>query len=210
MRAMTHADVKNIKPKKSNAFRGSTAFYIFDKENQYPFLIDRVHFKMNNGTHAFPEYFGSSARGVRSYDMSKDLIPTYGTIIQMSDFYHDGAVISIRDKKVAADIYKRILAHMDAHLNAMRSDIHYIAPKDDVLVEIAEFATAIRYKALELDPDIDETTNKSQFLISGMAARAFISETIIEKKEVTEIVKQPPKSVKMMDAIERYLDMVGR
>lgn len=213
MRAVNRNTLKNVGKSIPNEFKGSTAYQIFHKDNQYPFLVDRIHFKMNNKSHEFPEYFGSNNRQTRSYDMSNDLIPTYGTIIQMSDYFHDGAVISIRDGKVAAKVYNTILKHMNAHLHEMRSNIHYVAPEDDVLRQISEFATAIRYKAMEYDKDIDDAHNRSAFVDSLRGTRAFINPTEISKRTLVEVkeeqIKNPPKSMQAMDAIERYLDMIG-
>lgn len=186
-------------------FSKSTAVEIFDKEYVYPYEVDQVHFKMANGTYKLPMAVSGTSKDHRQQQIA--LIPTLGTIISMSDYYRDGAVISIKSGEVAKTVYKTILRHMEAHLNAMQTDFHYIAPTDDTLRELAEFATAIHYKALEADANIDKSGQPSSFFDLISTARPYI---VIDKDTAkTSAALAVPKSITKMDAIERYLESMG-
>lgn len=201
MRAYNIYDDKRILHKEKNPYEGSTAWHIFDKDNIYPFRVDRINFKMKNGTHNFSMVHEGNNKDLHQLNIS--LVPVMGTIIEMSDYYNDGACISIDDPEVALTVYKRILKHLEAHLRAMQTDIYYQPPNDDTLKELSEFATAIRFKAMEADPNIDNPDYKFERVNSLRGARSFIG---MEKKTISvEVNKTPPKSIEHMDAIEKYL-----
>lgn len=187
--------------KAKNEFSGSTAWKIFDRENQYPFKVNQAHFRVVTGRHNVPLY-GSSMKEQRYQENL--LIDTRGTIIDMSDYFKNGATLSITSGQVAKEVYQAILRHLEAHLTALQTNIHYEPPEDDTLKELAEFATAIHYKALEVDPNVDQSQTASAGLSRLMSSRAFISLDISQSSVKPEVAV--PKSVTKMDAIERFLE----
>lgn len=204
MKSFNIYDDKNIKYHKRNRLKGTTAYYIFDQDEKYNFKVDRVHFKMKGGTWQSGIVHDGSKRDL--YQVQIALVSTAGPIIDISDYYSDGATISIEDPKTALRIYKRILDHLDAHMYAMRTNIHYEAPQDNVLKELSEFATAIRYKALEEDPLLDQPDRDFEQVNSLRESRAFIG---ISRATVNiDPGKVPVKSIEKMDSIERYLAML--
>lgn len=205
MRSINLFEQKNVKKAIHDPNKGSTAYYLFSKKCQYSFMVNNVHFKMNNGTSGMPIAYSGNRRDIEA--IQNQMIAVQGTIIEMSDYYTDGAHLAITDSKVALEVYNRILAHMDAHFVAMRTDRMYEAPKDDTLRELAEFATAINYKAREADPNVDSDRFQSGFLDRVKSQRAFIT---FDKEEVTlEKKAAVPKALSKMDSIERYLAMMG-
>lgn len=210
MRPVVRSDKSISEYKRQQVFKNSTAYHLFSKDHQYPFRVDRVHFKMRNGVHEVPEYYGVVGGGNRwnhGVDLSNDLIPVFDTIAAMSDYYHDGATIALDSPKSAATIYIKILRHLQAHISAMRENFNYHAPKDGFLKEVSEFATSIRHIATIHDPEIDDVKSKSKLMMSSLLNRDFIPLTT--NKVSQEKVKKTPKSIEAMDAIERYLDMIG-
>lgn len=204
MKAFNIYNDKNIKHHNRSRLRGTTAYYIFDQDEKYQFKVDRVHFKMKSGTYQAGIVHSGSMKELRQVQIA--LVPTAGPIIDISDYYADGATISIEDPKVAIRIYKRILDHLDAHMHSMQTNIHYEPPQDNVLKELSEFATAIRYKALEEDPLLDQLNREFEQVNSLRESRAFIgmSRTTIN----IDPAKVPVKSIEKMDSIERYLAML--
>ena len=211
MRTINLFEQKNIGRVKEKNNRGSTAYHIFDNECQYLFQVNNVHFRMNNITFDLPINYSGERKDLEQ--VMNMMISTRGTIINMSDYYRDGARLGFEDPKVAAEIYKRILTHLDAHLQAMRSDRMYQAPDDDTLRELAEFATVINYKAREAEPDIDSNEMKSSFLERVGQTRAFISfdkvDTPVPGMTIDPSIINQPKSLDKMDAIERYLAIIN-
>lgn len=205
MKTSSIFDDVDIKRRSPRRFTASTAVEIFDRDFIYPFEVDQVHFKMNNGTHKLPMPVSGSARDQQQQFIA--LIPTMGTIINMSDYYRDGATISIKDPEVARKVYKTILRHMEAHLNAMQNNRSYVPPQDNTLRELADFATAIYYKAVQGDDDLDNEKTPSSFFAKVAASRPYLSfskDTVADKP--TDVI---PKSITRMDAIERYLSTMG-
>lgn len=207
MRPITIFKQKNINPAPKPRNKASTAYRLFDIACQHRFKVNNVHFRMANKTHDLP--MGTSGEKKDLEQLLVSLIPTRGTIIQMSDYYRDGAQLGFDDPKVASTVYKDILAHLDAHLHAMRTDRLYEVPPDDTLTELAMFATAIYDKACEADPKLQGEVFTSSFIDRLTSSRAFITVNKSPAKEVTT-PKRPPKSMERMDAIEQYLAMIGR
>lgn len=206
MKTINLYEQKNIKVAPKSRNRNTTAYKLFDPACQHRFRVNNVHFRMANKTHDLP--IGTSGTKGDLEQVMISMIPTRGTIIEMSDYYRDGAQLGFDDPKIAGIVYKDILTHLDAHLNAMRTDRLYVVPTDDTLIELAEFATAIHAKAIESDPRLDDALFSSSFIDKLSNSRAFIS---FDKEEiVAETVKKAPKSMDRMNSIEQYLAMIGR
>lgn len=196
----------SVKRKKLRKGKVTTAMEIFDRDFLHPFEVDQIHFKMNNGTYKLPMPVSGNMKDQQQQMLS--LIPTMGTIINMSDYYREGAVISIRDSNVALTVYQTILRHLGGHLHAMQTNRSYIPPQDNTLRELSEFATAIHYKASQSNIDLDNPSKPSSFFANVAASRPYINFS----KTSAPVVKADaplPKSITQMDAIERYLSTYG-
>lgn len=202
MRASVNPHIATAK-KRNLGVRNSTAWYLFDKENRYLFKVDNLHFRAKNRRMNDPLVSNGS-----DYDMMRignEMIHTAGTIMEMVDYFIDGANIQFHDYKVPEDIYQRIGNHLEAHLEAMRTDIGYRPPAPDDFRHLAEFALAIRTLGenvnKQIDADQDEVRVRKMFPV-----RARFS----DPDEVEEVKNPVPRPIQQMDAIERFIDMINR
>lgn len=176
----------------------TTAWYIFDKENTYLYEINRANFQAANHMFGMP----TVTDGTRADEerISREMVPTSGTIMEMVDRFIEGAQIAIPAQGVAAEIYKRILNHFDHHFVLMKTDRMYEAPNPEDFTHMAEFATQIREWALSQNPDI-EKQEQSQSLMRQMPVRASFSQA-----PVVEKTREVPKITKAMDNIQRWME----
>lgn len=200
MRATVLFNSPNLRPKKVNR---STAYYIFDKESLFTFSVDAVSFRARNKRLHLPVV---SPGGIDDLNrIATEMLHTAGTIWDMVLYFNDGAQLALDSPEDAKTIYRRILNHLDAHLNAMRTDITYTPPNADDFRALAEFATTIRYQAVQADAKIDEVEESGFF--AALPARPTFSKDDYSGVESDQ--PKVPKSVEKMDAIERYLETIG-
>ncbi|MNQ03283.1 hypothetical protein D3C85_159820 [compost metagenome] len=189
-------------PKKARS--KTTAYYLFDKDYQVLFNLDHASFRARNKTLNVSIVSDGSPD-----DMSRltgEMIPTGGTIMEIVDLFADGASISFSKHSVAADVYKRIVDHLEFHLREMRTNIVYIAPPPEDFQIMSEFATVIRPWAKEHNPDIDSMVVSST-MRSALPVRASFSYGMhAAEVEAGTAPAEVPKSMSTMDTIERYLE----
>ena len=190
-------------PKKVRA--KSTAYFLFDKDYQVLFNLDHVSFRARNKTLNISIVSDGSDDDMTR--LTGEMIPTGGTIMEIVDLFADGASISFATHKVAADVYKRIVDHLEFHLAEMRTNITYVAPDPEDFKNMSEFATVIRPWAKEFNKDIDSMVVSSS-MHSAMPVRPSFSFGLNQghQEEGTAPPEATPKSVTRMDAIERYLE----
>lgn len=179
-----------------------TAYYIFEKDWKYPYQVDFVHFRAKSGSSNLPVVTGSTNDLDR---IAADMIHTSTRIWDIVEHFFEGANLSIKPA-VAAQIYQRILDHFDAHLKAMRTDITYVAPDVEDFRMMSEFATAIRGYAVDHNPGIDEAPQNDSLAMLMARRPVFSMQTVAEDKSNEPIA---PKSVRKMDAIERYMETLN-
>lgn len=187
-----------VKPKTHQRGR-STAYYIFDEEQEHLYEIDHVHFMAQAQRFNTPTVTTGQQGDIDR--ISAEMVPITGTIWDMVVHFIDGATIAV-EPPVAALIYKRILDHFDEHFRAMRQEKMYEAPDTEDFRWMAEFATAIRPWALQHNPEL-EVKRATQFR-SFLPQRATFSQATVEEDKAKEPVI--PKSLLLMDNIERYLE----
>lgn len=201
MRAVCIFDRADKRPKRVNK---TTAYYIFDRDSLYSFSVDAASFRARNNALHLPVV---SVGGIEDLTrIAQELIYTAGTIWDMVLYFNDGARLALDSPADAKSIYRRIVEHLEAHLNAMRTDITYTPPNSDDFRMMAEFATTIRYQAVSEDPNLDERVDNSFF--ANMSARPTFSKDDLHDVRSDDTPKVP-KSVEKMDAIERFLEMIG-
>lgn len=203
MRTTSIQQLGHFQLKKGHGRPRDTAYFIFDKDWTYLYDIDTAHFKAKNHALHFPVV--ASSLDEMEW-ISHQPISTSGTIWEIVTQFLEGATIAFRDVKIPADIYRRIVNHLDAHLLAMRTEKSYSPPDVEDFRHLAEFATAIRSQAVDHDSDIDSTQKKNQNLMQFMSQRPTFS--MATTPPVTA-KPQVAKSVAKMDSIERYLEMIG-
>lgn len=189
-----------FRPLPRNNFKKDTSDYIFDKNEVHNFAVDTAHFRAKN--HSLHRSTVTTDPDAEAW-IAESLVPTYGRIWDIIEYYFEGAVIHFQDKRTAETIYKRILDHFDAHLVAMRTDKMYDAPDVEDFRMMSEFATSIRSLVIDINPNIDvkvQHGGMNKFLPS----RPTFSRTV-EVKEQAE--KDIPKSMVKMDIIERFMEM---
>ena len=180
----------------------TTAYYIFDEEVVFPYMVSTAYFRESNGRLADPLIGAGSSEDVER--ISDEMVSTGGTIWKIVKQFIAGANIGFSNPEVPAKIYKRILNHLDNHLTAMRTDVSYDAPEMDDFRYMAEFATSLRHIALRHDPSLDKNVSESGMQRLMFSRPTFIAHRPDEKKEEKLSI---PKSIKTMDAIERFLEL---
>jgi len=190
-------------PKKARA--KTTAYYLFDKDYQVLFNVDHASFRARNKT--LNVSIVSDGTDEDLTRLSGEMIPTGGTIMEIVDMFADGASISFSSNKIAADIYQRIVNHLEFHLREMRTNITYTAPPAEDFKIMSEFATVIRPWAKDFNTDIDDMVVSSE-MRSALPVRPSFSYSLSKTAEEEGVVvtEATPKSVTRMDAIERYLE----
>lgn len=202
MKAICLFDQKDIKPSTARQSSGSTAYYIFDRANLHPFMVDLVHLRMKTGASEVPIVYNGSRRGLQQ--TLDQLVPVSGTIIDMSDYYRDGASLKIENPSVARTVYGHILRHLSAHLNAMRTDPAYELPEDNTLEELAEFGSAIYPWTVDGKDKLPPVDN---YITRLQNARPFISFDKPVVQPVNDPTTEVPSVIKQMDAIQQYIAM---
>lgn len=199
-----HLQPKNKRP----ATKRTTAYYIFDKDYQVLFNLDHVSFKARNKTLRVGIISDGSEDDISR--LAGEMTPTSGTIMEIVDLYVDGATVNFSDRKVAADVYKRIVNHIEYHLQELRTNISYRPPPIEDFQNMSEFATAIRPWAIDHNPDIDQTYTLGQ-MQRGLPVRPSFSYAL-QKTEQEKPEEQKPaetaKSVTRMDALQRLLERI--
>lgn len=180
------------------------AYWIFDRDPDAHHLyeVDAAHFRAKAGTLNHPVVSNGSA-----YDMERiagEMIATRGSIIDIVDHYMDGARIKFQFKATAVNVYKRIVTFLQAHLEAMRTDITYSPPPVELFQQLGEFATSIRPWALDVDATLDGVKPHEGF--GGFNTRPTFSVPEHVVKAAEPVV---PKSVKAVDQITKYLEVLG-
>lgn len=179
----------------------TTAYYIFDRAEKHMYQLDAAHFRAMNGRMGDSIIGATSALDVEA--AAAEMISTGGTIWDIVTQYIEGGSITFQEPAVAVKIYKRILKHLEAHLQEMRTNISYDAPELDDFRQLAEFATAIRPYAMMNDPELDKTASSNAlggFMGNRPVFRAADPVSAPKKAAI-------PKSVRTLDAIERFMEM---
>lgn len=196
------------KVKRVTKNRNCTAYRIFDKECQHNYAIDNAHFQFKNQRNGLLVAYDGEHNTLEQ--LASVFKHTSGTIIEMIDQFIEGATIQL-EAEVAYKVYNDILKHLDAHLQAMQTDPVYDPPNIDDFRYMAEFATAIKWKASEFaDPDanpVEEGFWNRPYRPVFTAEQFSVNRKERHKPATPEI--SVPNSVKKMDAIERYLEMIG-
>jgi hypothetical protein len=189
-------------PKKVKA--KTTAYYLFDEDYQVLFNLDHVSFRARNKSLNVSIVSDGSEQDLTR--LTSEMIPTGGTIMEIVDLFAEGARIGFSDRKIAADVYQRIVNHLEYHLRAMRTEITYVAPPAEDFKNMSEFATVIRPWAKDYNDDIDQLVVSSQML-NALPVRPSFSYALAKTDEKAEDTPaEVPKSISRMDAIERYLE----
>lgn len=183
-----------------------TAYFIFDKNEVHLFSVDAAHFRAMNNRMSDPVIGAMNEDDINM--AAREMISTGGTIWQITQQFIEGADISFQNPAIPAKIYKRILNHLDRHLNEMRTNLRYSAPDMEDFRNLAEFATAIRTVAIMHDPELDTGVREnamSNFLNTRPVFR------LADKHQANKAPEQPkaPKSVRTMDAIERMMELTN-
>lgn len=191
-------------PKKAR--NKTTAYYLFDKDYQVLFNLDHASFRARNKT--LNVSIVSDGTDEDMTRLTGEMIPTGGTIMEIVDLFADGASISFNSNAIAADVYQRIVNHLEFHLRTMRTDIMYVPPPGEDLKTMSEFATIIRPWAKEHNTDIDHTIISSE-MRSALPVRPSFSYSLLKTQEnaaEVPVEAETPKSLSRMDSIERYLE----
>lgn len=189
-------------PKKAK--NKTTAYYLFDKDYQILFNLDHASFRARNKT--LNVSIVSDGTDEDMTRLTGEMLPTGGTIMEIVDLFGDGASISFSDHKVAADVYQRIVNHLEFHLREMRTNITYVAPPVEDFQLMSEFATVIRPWAKNYNDDIDHMVVSSE-MRSALPVRPSFSYALLKTEEHTDDKPaEVPKSLSRMDTIERYLE----
>lgn len=187
-------------PRKAKS--NSTAYYIFDKEASLMFSVNCAHFRAKNHQLSVPIITDGSAEDLNR--VTNEMIHTQGTVMEMVDLFVDGANLRV-DAKVAAEVYRRISNHLDAHLRELKTNPVYEPPPVDDFRNMAEFALAVRIVALDADSNIDNIS------INNFHNFMFSRPSMFNRDEIVNggNSQNAAKVVDKMDSIERYLEMIG-
>lgn len=185
------------------------AYWVFDPEAAVRFSVARMDLDVRTGR--YKSRFQPAARNGATDWMMKELIPVTDTIISLSDYWHDGATISIEDPKEGERIYNRILKLLEVHLDAVNTDPFYEPPEGDVLMELAELAIGIRHlttRGIMGDPDVIRNR-----LSCGLAGRAKFSTKSYDKRknggpEVVEVTEEVPEEPTQIEKVFTKYDQV--
>jgi hypothetical protein len=138
-----------------------------------------------------------------------EMILTDGTVMDIVDLFAEGASIAFQTREVAADVYKRIVNHLEWHLGQMRTNITYVPPPVEDFANMSEFATIIRPWAKDYNTDIDEVFNRGE-MHRMLPVRPSFSYALNKTEEVeADRPIEVPKSVTKMDAIEKMLERMN-
>lgn len=187
--------------------RKTTAYYLFNEDAAVMFSVDYSSFKARNKMFGLPVVTDGSYEDMQR--LTHEMISTSGTVMQIIDLFAEGASIGFAKPEIAADVYRRIVNHLEFHLNAMRTDIRYIAPAAEDFQNMSEFATVIRPWAKDHVKDIDSLVISSTMrsLMPVRPSFSFGLQQIEEAQEGMEEV-EVPKSVSRMDSIQRQLELL--
>lgn len=185
----------------------STAYYLFDQDAKILFLLDHVSFKAR----AKRLHVGIMSDGSPD-DMSRimsEMILTDGTVMDVVDLFAEGASVAFQSRKDAADVYQRIVNHLEWHLNQMRTNIVYMPPPIEDFQNMSEFATIIRPWAKDHNSDIDDIFTRGE-MHRMLPVRASFSYGLTKgQEEAQERPMEVPKSVSKMDQIEKMLERMN-
>lgn len=187
----------------------STAYYLFDEDAKVMFLLDHVSFKARGGR----LNVGVMSDGSHD-DMTRlmsEMILTDGTVMNIVDLFVEGAAISFQTRAVAADVYQRIVNHLEWHLGQMRTNISYVAPPVEDFQNMSEFATTIRPWAKDHNADIDDRFTRGE-MHRLLPVRPSFSYAMQQQQAAQAPEERPvevPKSVSKMDQIEKMLEKIN-
>ena len=185
----------------------STAYYLFDEDAKVMFLLDHVSFKARGGR----LHVGIMSDGSQD-DISRlvsEMILTDGTIMNIVDLFAEGASIAFQTRKEAADVYQRIVNHLEFHLQEMRTNITYVPPPIEDFQNMSEFATIIRPWAKDYNTDIDSVFTMGE-MRRALPVRPSFSYALNKTEEAqSERPLEIPKSVTKMDSIEKMLEKMN-
>lgn len=187
--------------------RKTTAYYLFNEDAAVMFNIDYSSFKARNKMFGAPVVTDGSYEDMQR--LTHEMISTSGTVMQIIDLFADGATIGFAKPEIAADVYRRIVNHLEFHLLSMKTDIRYIPPAPEDFQNMSEFATVIRPWAKDHVKDIDALVISST-MRSLMPVRPSFSAGLQRVEEALEEMDEVevPKSVSRMDSIQRQLELL--
>ena len=202
-----------VNPKPKRPVERTTWYYMSSKHELLEFGLDYPHFVARAGRLRTGIVSDGSYEDMNR--IQEQQIATNGTVIEMIDLFDEGAVITFYDPKNAEIAYKRIMNHMKAHQQAMRTDLMYEAPDVEEFRRFAAFAMAIRHIALKSSPNLD-AERRPKALHRHMQQVVRFSDALERAKsggktseEEKDKFEELPEPVKKLDAIERYLELVN-
>ncbi len=188
----------------------STAYYLFDEDAKVMFLLDHVSFKAR----AKRLHVGIMSDGSHD-DMTRimsEMILTDGTVMSIVDLFAEGAGIAFRTRAEAAEVYSRIVKHLEWHLAQMRTNITYVPPPVEDFQNMSEFATIIRPWAKDHNSDIDEVFTRGEMHRMLPVRPSFsyaLNQTERQEAPAAERPTEVPKSISKMDQIEKMLERMN-
>ena len=198
-------------PKAAKRPERNTWYFMSSKHELLEFGLDYPHFVARAGRLKTGIISDGSYEDMTR--IQEQQIATNGTVLDMIDLFDEGAIITFYNPWMAEQAYKRIMDHLKAHQNAMRSDKMYEAPDVEEFRRFAAFAMAIRHVALKSSPNLDNDRKpkavhkhlRQVVRFSDALARAKQEANPQEEDKFEEL----PEPVKKLDAIERYLEMIN-
>lgn len=152
MRPSVNPDIVRAKAQPA---RNDTAYLIFDKGASLLYSTNFSHIRMKNGMADDPIYAETESSYVQA---TKSLMDLYGPIIDMVDYFMEGATIQIKNTLDVVTIYERIENHLDAHIQAMvRIKLYSTNDSFETFSHLTEFALSLypRVRQYRLDNKVE-------------------------------------------------------
>ena len=195
--------------KRKEAVHKDTAYWIFDYDQDAAlmFQVNKTHFMMRNNQQNFPIPVGPGARP--EHETIAEMMPTRGRVMDMVDYYIDGAQLYMTPK-VAAEAYKRIVNHMEAHVRASTSSKFYVAPDPEDFRQMADFALAIHAWAKSENPHLDGQHADGYQIAGNWTRPTMISRNNPGMEANASSGKRiVPRPMRQRDMLEKYFELIG-
>lgn len=183
--------------------RKDSAYFIFDKKESLRFRTNLSHVRMKHGATDDPIYAKTRDDYMAT---STVLLDVYGPVIDMVDYFMEGAVVVIPDTAVAVKVYERIDNHLDAHISAMIKYKMYNVKEDfESFTYMTEFALSLwqRVNAYYKSKGKDVSATPIQAMLASRPTFMLTSEQSQQTAKRNDPEKEIPPILEKYNRLER-------